>query len=174
MSDLPYRTTPHKDWPEERKERHRASERKWRAENREKALEDKRRREARYRQSPEFMAAKREKDKATWRKYRHTEKWIANARKTHLKHKYNITPEQYDVMLKNQNGVCAICKQPETASRAGKIKLLSVDHNHITKQLRGLLCDDCNKALGNMHENIERLKSAIEYLNRYSEEGYRE
>ena len=159
---------PWKDWSDERKERHRETNRKWYSANREKALEAKRKREAIYLQDPIRRERKRASDLAAWRKYRHSEKWINNARRTHLKHKYGITPEQYDEMLRSQNGVCAICKQPETASRAGKIKLLSVDHKHTTKQLRGLLCDGCNVALGSMHENIERLQSAIEYLKQYS------
>jgi hypothetical protein len=159
---------PWKDWTEERKERHRVAQRKWYWTHEAQARADKRKREAIYRQDPAFKVRKAESDKRTQLRYRDTEKYTATRRRAHWKHKYGITPEQYDVMLKNQNGVCAICKQPETASRAGKIKLLSVDHNHDTKQLRGLLCDECNKALGNFHEKIERLQSAEEYLQRYS------
>ena len=167
-SEQPYRTTPHKDWPEERKERHRASERKWRKANREKALADKRKREAVYRQSPEYAIRKAASDKAGWLKYRHSEKWVRTRRRAHWKRKYGITPEQYDQMLQDHGGVCAICKRPETAGRNGRIKLLSVDHNHTTKELRGLLCDQCNKALGCVQDSVERLQSAIDYLNQYS------
>jgi hypothetical protein len=106
--------------------------------------------------------------KASRGKYRRSEKYLTTDRRAHLKHKYGMSPEQYDKMLTAQHGVCAVCKQPETAQRAGRIKLLSVDHSHTTKQTRGLLCDNCNRALGSMHDNIERLQSAIEYLNRYS------
>ncbi len=106
--------------------------------------------------------------RAVREKYQKTEKFKEKNRALHLRTKFGITVERYDQMLKDQNGVCAICKQPETAGRAGKIKLLSVDHSHTTEQLRGLLCDNCNKALGCMHDNIERFQSAIEYLNRYS------
>jgi hypothetical protein len=130
------------------------------------------------RQEKQLAYSRRYRKTAAYRavreKYQKTEKFKAHNRALHLRKKFGITPEQYDVMLKGHNGVCAICKQPETAGRAGKIKLLSVDHSHTTKRLRGLLCDNCNKALGCMHDNIERLKSAIEYLNRYSEEGYLE
>ena len=114
---------------------------------------------------------RKQQQKASWIKRRLGVKWLISTRRAHLKSKYGITPEQYDQMLKDHDGVCAICKQPETASRAGKIKLLSVDHSHTTKQIRGLLCDNCNKALGNMHENIERLKNAIEYLSKYQQEN---
>ena len=131
-------------------------------------VKDKRRQEKQlayareYRKTPEY--------KASQEKYHKTEKFKAHNRRLHLRKKFGITPEQYERMLQEHDGVCAICKQPETASRAGKIKLLSVDHNHTSNQIRGLLCDRCNKAIGHMHDNIERLQSAIEYLKRYSEE----
>lgn len=161
---------PYKDWPNERKERARVNNRRWCSENREKALADKRRRDAQYMQDPVKRARKSAADKRTHLKYRHTAKYVATSRRAHWKHKYGITPEQYGVMLKEQDEVCAICKQPETAvNRVGQVKLLGVDHNHTTKNLRGLLCDSCNKALGNMHDSRARLQSAIEYLNRYSQ-----
>jgi len=116
----------------------------------------------RYRKTPEYRASQVS--------YHKTAKFKATNRKRHLLRKFGLTVVQYDQMLQDQNGVCAICKQPETASRAGQIKLLSVDHSHTTKQIRGLLCDNCNKALGNMHDNLERLKSAIEYLSKYQQE----
>lgn len=158
----------YKDRPEEWKERHRDTNRKWCSTHREKALEDKRKRDARYMQDPVKHARKTASDRASYAKYRRSEKYVATRRRAHWKRQYDITPEQYDVMLKKQDGVCAICRQPETAGRNGKVKLLSVDHDHTTKQLRGLLCDDCNKALGCMHDNRARLQSALEYLNRYS------
>jgi hypothetical protein len=166
----PMTKIPYKDLPEEVKERRREANRKWNRNNREKALANRRKREAGYRQDPVKLARKRESDRRVWKKRKNTARWLASTRKSHLKAKYGITPKQYDEMLKKHNGVCAICEQPETASRAGKIKLLSVDHNHTSNQIRGLLCDRCNKAIGHMHDNIERLQSAIEYLKRYSEE----
>lgn len=70
--------------------------------------------------------------------------------------KYNLTPEQYDEILLEQNGVCAICKQPETRKGA---RYLSIDHDHSCcagtenscgKCIRGLLCHNCNRFLGTL------------------------
>jgi hypothetical protein len=78
---------------------------------------------------------------------------------THLKSNYGITVEQYKEILKLQNDVCAICyKICNTFTR------LSVDHNHNTGKVRGLLCSDCNRALGFFKENADILESAIRYL----------
>jgi hypothetical protein len=89
-----------------------------------------------------------EKTKKYWRKYR-------------LKKQYNITPEIYDNLFIEQNGVCAICgKKPDK-------KILSVDHDHITGQIRGLICNSCNLALGCIEEDILILKKMIKYINSY-------
>lgn len=82
-----------------------------------------------------------------------------------LKKLYGISLEQYDEMLARQNGVCAICQQPEWAKfRDGRIKALSVDHCHESGNVRGLLCVECNTLLAKAEDNIELLKSAIKYL----------
>lgn len=72
--------------------------------------------------------------------------------------KYNITTEKYEEMLKNQNFCCAICnKKPNK-------KLLCVDHNHSTNNVRGLLCDKCNRGIGLLQDNVNVLANAIKYL----------
>ncbi len=71
-------------------------------------------------------------------------------RRSHLKNTYGITPEQYDQLLADQGGACAICEQPAKGRR------LHVDHDHFCcpgkrscgKCLRGLLCAACNVKLG--------------------------
>ena len=70
-------------------------------------------------------------------------------RSNHLKYNYGLTTEQYEKMLEEQNGVCAICKLPETWThkKTGKVSLLSVDHDHETGKIRGLLCRDCNQSI---------------------------
>ena len=83
-------------------------------------------------------------------KYRHRD-WKRN---------YGITPTQYHGMLIEQNGVCAICKQPETRKNGW----LHVDHNHRTMLVRGLLCGNCNTGIGKFGDNISKLESAIQYL----------
>ena len=83
-----------------------------------------------------------------------------------LKVKYKIRLEQYDEMLKNQNYVCKICKNPESSidKRHNKTRDLSIDHCHKSGKIRGLLCDKCNRGLGYFKDSIESLESAIRYL----------
>lgn len=85
----------------------------------------------------------------------------------YLQRLYGITLEQYRQMLNNQNGVCAICNQPETTinKRGNCVQYLAVDHNHQTGKVRGLLCRKCNRILGDAKENIEIFNSATNYLN---------
>lgn len=75
-----------------------------------------------------------------------------------LKRRFNITLEQYDEMFEKQNGVCAICKLPEITMR------LAVDHDHKTGEIRGLLCQRCNRFLGQAYEDLNILQNAIKYL----------
>ena len=82
---------------------------------------------------------------------------------------YGLIPEDYFKMLKEQNGVCAICKQPETEKRKGtdnSVKNLSVDHCHNTNKVRQLLCTKCNHLLGLAKDDPEILKNAAIYLKR--------
>ena len=79
-----------------------------------------------------------------------------------LKH-YGIDSEEYDTILHSQHGVCAICKKPETHKLHGKIAMLSVDHNHDTGKIRGLLCNTCNRALGLFRDDVKLLKAAAIY-----------
>ena len=79
--------------------------------------------------------------------------------------KYGITIEQYDAMLKEQNGVCAICGRKEKAKyKDGSVQRLSIDHCHKTTKIRGLLCRTCNMAISVFDDDIDVLASAISYL----------
>lgn len=79
-----------------------------------------------------------------------------------------ITPEEYKKALADQGGVCAICRQPETApvglGKHSRIKNLSIDHDHQTKVFRGLLCTRCNQGLGYFRDDPDLLVAAIRYL----------
>lgn len=78
---------------------------------------------------------------------------------------YGITEEDFSRLMEAQGGVCAICGQPEWVTRKdGKIRLLCVDHDHVTGRVRGLLCANCNRAIGLMDDDADRLKKAIYYL----------
>jgi len=87
---------------------------------------------------------------------------VENYREKHLMSKYGITLDDYSNMLEKQNSVCSICKLTNKSDRR-----LSVDHCHTTGNVRGLLCDTCNTALGKFRDNIDLLKEAIKYLKKY-------
>lgn len=83
-------------------------------------------------------------------------------RNNKLKHNFGITLDQYNKLLQTQNGCCAICNAHESNFN----KKLAVDHCHITKKIRGLLCSNCNIAIGKLKgdKNTDLLKNAIKYL----------
>lgn len=83
-------------------------------------------------------------------------------RKSHLKHTYGLTLEDYDHMFAEQLGRCPICSRP----LAGK-KLPPVDHNHKTGKVRAILCLKCNVMLGAANDEISTLTNAIRYLERH-------
>lgn len=79
--------------------------------------------------------------------------------------RFGLTPDQYLEMLNAQGGVCAICEAPESSTDAkGRIKALAVDHDHATGAIRGLLCANCNKGIGNLGDSVETLIAAAAYL----------
>ena len=78
--------------------------------------------------------------------------------------KYGMTLEDYDALLEKQGGHCGMC--PATASGHNMTEDLLIDHHHITKEVRGLLCSSCNLLLGKAkadHGN-EILLGALFYL----------
>jgi hypothetical protein len=72
------------------------------------------------------------------------------------KRRYGITLEEFNIMLSNQNGKCAICNKSQ--------KSLCVDHSHSTNKVRGLLCRKCNLGIGHLDSSILILKQSILYL----------
>lgn len=82
-------------------------------------------------------------------------------RKRMYRLKYNITIEDYNLMLKDQNYSCAIC---ETDTPGGRSIHFHVDHCHTTGNVRGLLCAMCNFGLGAFRDSLTDLASAIKYL----------
>lgn len=84
-----------------------------------------------------------------------------------LKHT-GITQEKRDELTLEQDNLCAICGNPETATfkATGRVRELAVDHCHETGKIRGLLCSRHNAAIGLFGDDIELLQAAIEYLKR--------
>lgn len=74
---------------------------------------------------------------------------------------FGINADQYEAMLAEQNHVCAICNKPDICNRD-----LAVDHCHTTNRVRGLLCTNCNMALGKFQDDLQNLRKAIEYMER--------
>jgi hypothetical protein len=97
------------------------------------------------------------------------EKWEIQKRNRRFKSLYGITLSQYNVMLENQKGLCALCGNPPTGIHSsGRAHVLHVDHNHITNKVRGLLCTQCNRGLGYFKDSSELLIKASNYLNDYN------
>jgi hypothetical protein len=87
-----------------------------------------------------------------------------------LRKKYGIGMDDYDRMLDQQDGVCAICRNEETRvdHRTKKVSRLAVDHCHKTGAVRALLCHSCNGGLGRFSDNAGRLRAAAAYLERHA------
>lgn len=90
-----------------------------------------------------------------WRKEHPQLQSIYDAR-ARRKRKYGLTKEFHELLLVSQDGRCLICKKKSTELR--------VDHDHKTKKIRGLLCNNCNTGLGMFKDKIYLLYQAILYL----------
>lgn len=100
--------------------------------------------------NPEKAEAYRDANKDRMREYR-------------LQRKYGIGLDEWNGMFQSQAGRCAVCQRP--------LPLL-VDHDHLTGRVRGLLCNDCNLALGFLNDSPERALSLAEYLRRGEVNGF--
>ncbi len=129
--------------------------REYYAKNRERILENHRK----------YFSVNREKWKTKYI-YERDREPLEIRRGRSLKKLYGITSEEYNSMVDKQNGLCAICGSPEKTfdSNTKQTKVLSVDHNHETGQIRGLLCNSCNRGIGLIGDSPEKLLSAIKYM----------
>lgn len=78
--------------------------------------------------------------------------------------KFGIGIEDYNAMFSAQGGRCAICNTDQPTGHGAKNGRFSVDHDHATGEVRGLLCAGCNTALGGFKDNVEVMKNAIHYI----------
>lgn len=92
---------------------------------------------------------------------------------SHLRRRFGITLDQYNAMVAEQGGVCAICGEPPAiySTPGGRRRQgrqvrprLVVDHNHETGEVRGLLCTPCNRGIGFLKDNPAIVASALKYL----------
>lgn len=119
------------------------------------------------RRNPEWRAKEAERRRADTdyqerrRKYNRDryygrEEWTRDLR---LRRAFGITLEQYRELEAKQGGVCAICGQKCKSGRD-----LAVDHDHRTDEIRGLLCMNCNRAIGWLQEDPELIEKAARYV----------
>jgi hypothetical protein len=166
-------------WAAENPEKVKASSEKWRANNREqkraesaawRAANADKTREYRERRDPDekrayhaaYYRANKDRLRAQSLAYArsHRSERLLSRRAHYLKSKFGLSVAEYDTMLAEQGGVCAICRAPEDGKR------LAVDHCHTTGAVRGLLCQRCNRGIGHFAESAERLRAAANYVER--------
>jgi hypothetical protein len=68
---------------------------------------------------------------------------------------------EYRRMWLKQGGVCMICRQPE---RTARNRLLTIDHDHVAGHVRGLLCSQCNRAIGLLNDDPIVIRAAASYV----------
>lgn len=78
--------------------------------------------------------------------------------------KYGISVFEVEALLKEQNNLCAICQKEGFKMHNGVFMSLNLDHCHKSGEVRGLLCHNCNRALGLFKDDISVMKRAIDYL----------
>lgn len=108
---------------------------------------------------------KRNAEKISIRNKAYKLKYPEKYRDSRLRATFGITALHYDQMLAEQNGCCACCG----VSQDSLNRKLAVDHCHDTDMVRGLLCSNCNLALGQVGDNIEVLQNMIAYLRKHQE-----
>lgn len=98
---------------------------------------------------------------ADWRKA-NPDRIAVITRRSNLRRKFDITVADYDAMLAAQGGRCAACGSTDNGDR--RFDSFPVDHDHRSGKIRGLLCSRCNKALGLLDDDPDRLMALAAYL----------
>ncbi len=104
-----------------------------------------------WRKTPEFVAKRRKRRNEAYHN--------GELRDKKLKYHFGFSLEDYNAMFVSQGGVCAICSETSKDGRR-----LSVDHDHATDKVRGLLCGSCNRAIGLLKDKPSVAMSAASYL----------
>jgi hypothetical protein len=106
--------------------------------------------------------------------YRNSSVRRRKQRESYLLRKYGLSMESLHELLVRQEGRCAVCSKRWQSCAAAKavrhevvfLQYVYVDHDHRTGEVRGLLCNACNTALGLLEEDCARLSAALIYLGR--------
>lgn len=96
----------------------------------------------------------------------HDAEWRKRSPHYNRQYLYGLRQDVYEAMLEQQDGACAICG---TSDWPGKDHRPHVDHDHVTKKVRGLLCDFCNRGLGIFRDDPARLRAAAAYLEAHAD-----
>ena len=94
-------------------------------------------------------------------KIQNTEKVKEIVRFSTIKNKYGISKSEWNALFESQGRACAICVKTEPIGH------WSTDHCHTTGKVRGILCSNCNSGIGQLGDDINRLKAAINYLEKH-------
>ena len=88
-----------------------------------------------------------------------------------LQRNFGLSLAEYREILETQNNACAICgkKNGSDLHSGTRTKQLSVDHDHKNGIVRGLLCNDCNRAIGQLQDDPRLLRKAAEYLEKHQQ-----
>jgi hypothetical protein len=100
-----------------------------------------------------------EANKERYKEYRR--RWKEKRRAADLRWRYGLSPEDFAILLLHQGGACAICR--DVFDGIGKQGTPHLDHEH-GGEVRGILCNNCNRSLGGFKDDPDTLRAAIEYL----------
>lgn len=89
-----------------------------------------------------------------------------DTKEDYYKRTYGITIADWDRMFAEQKGCCAVCGTHQSNQK----RSLAVDHCHVTGKVRALLCHHCNTGIGNLRDDVELLRKAIDYLEFHNED----
>lgn len=110
--------------------------------------------------SAKYRADHYEKLRIAKKEYTKTHGEQARARQ--LVRVFGISAVDYQSLLDKQNGECAVCGSRDPGSK--RVKRFFVDHNHDTGKVRGLLCCNCNVAVGMLKDSVGRAYAIAKYL----------
>ncbi len=103
-----------------------------------------------------YLAGRKEEQREYQASYHEAHR--AEQRNRQLIKRHGISAAEFDALLASQGGVCAVCGE------AGGMRRPAVDHSHITGDIRGILCSNCNTAIGLLADLPERADAAALYL----------
>lgn len=142
-------------------ERSKQYNKEWRKNNPERAKELYKKNHKKYRDKEKEYNSNN-KDKSRIRVQRFRDKWGTAylqgiIKKSQLKKLYNLSIQDYFILLDKQDLKCAICGKDIYPHHRDT----HVDHDHVTGKVRGLLCSQCNPALGNLEPYLDKAKEYV-------------